>query len=447
MEAKIDKSDHPDQKGLNALKLNSYDQNDLFAGSKTGQIISLENTLFYALTEFSKEKKMCLFLPKSYVDYVPPKLHRGKSSWYVSYYVKNPETGKMKLFRVKVNRFHGTKERLHAAKEIMAAIQERLALGWNPLLERIAPQSSEPAFKALDLFLTVKAKEMESQSVASYKSYMNIFRQFLEHEGFTEQSLICSINENTAKKFMASLEMKRTVSPRTYNNYLSFALTLFDWLREKGFVGQNCFAGLKRKPRRLMKKTRRTLTEPELQRLITFCQKDNPAFLAICLLCYCCFIRPKEIALLRCRDIDLERQLVHVRPEIAKNDHESYRTIPDAMMPLMRTLDLSRREWFVFGYHPARACDFSPAPDTASNKRFSDYWSRVVRPACGFDMDLQLYSLKDTGITNMLGDGISINLVQQQADHSSVAMTALYVGRRADASDVIRKTDILSHQA
>ena len=65
------------------------------------------------------------------------------------------------------------------------------------------------------------------------------------------------------------------------------------------------------------------------------------------------------------------------------------------------------------------------------------------RMACDFPMELQFYSLKDTGITNMLVDGVPINLVQQQADHSSVAMTAVYVGKKPEADKKLRKLEIL----
>ena len=43
----------------------------------------------------------------------------------------------------------------------------------------------------------------------------------------------------------------------------------------------------------------------------------------------------------------------------------------------------------------------------------------------------------------MLGEVTAINLVQQQADHSSVAMTAIYVGHTGTASDELKKTSIL----
>ena len=358
---------------------------------------------------------MLFSLPHAHLDYVPPKLHRGKTSWYISYYVKNPATGKLKLFRVKVNRYHNQKERIQAAKEIMAGLQERLALGWNPMVSKAAPMATVPAFQVFDTYLRVKSREMEKQSYATYASYVRIFRGWLESQGCTGTTPISAITEGTARQYMNYLETEKSVSPRSYNNYLSFMVTFLDWMKDKGYIQANVFTGIKRKPRRLMAKKRRMLTDEELGTLFTWLQENNPEYLAVCLLCYCCFMRPKEIALLRCGDIDIRKQLVHVRAEI-------------------------KRDWFLFGYHPGVRSDFRPSRVAGAKKRFSDYWAGTVRDACGFGLEVQFYSQKDTGITNMLGEGVAINLVQQQADHSSVAMTALYVGHKSTASEELKSS-------
>lgn len=436
------KSSHPDQKPPNGLTLSELHDFPESSRVTDGSQFFLGDTLFSALEAFSKEKKMCFSLPHAYIDYVPPKLHKAQSGWYISYYVKNPDTGKLKLFRTKVNQYKG-QERIRAAKEIMAALQERLALGWNPIVENVAPLATTPAFEVFDRYERVKTKEMEKQSLATYLSYIRIFRSYLESIGFQSATSIMAIKVDMAKKYMAWLEEERGVSPRSYNNHLSFQVTFFDWMKNRGYIQNNPFLGLKRKPKRLMTKKRRMLTDAELFTLFSWLHVNNPEYLAVCLLCYCCFMRPKEIALLKCRDIDLRNQLVHVRAEIAKNDNESFRTIPDAMMPVMRQLDLSHPDWYLFGNHPGVRSDFRPAREPGAKKRFSDYWATTIRDACAFGMDIQFYSQKDTGITNMLGDGVAINLVQQQADHATVAMTAIYVGHKATASDELKKADII----
>lgn len=168
---------------------------------------------------------------------------------------------------------------------------------------------------------------------------------------------------------------------------------------------------------------------------------NNIEYLAMCMICYACLIRPKELVMLRCRDIDLEKQLIHITPEIAKNDKESFRTIPDGLVPLLRQLDYSHPDWYLFGQNNGGG-NFRPSKKMACSRKIAQWWNTNVRPGCGFGMDIQFYSLKDTGITDMLTEGIPINLVQQQADHSSVAMTAIYVGKVTTADNMLKEVEL-----
>lgn len=385
---------------------------------------------------------MFFYKPLPGIDYRAPKLTRGQE-WVIRYYVKDPESGKLRRIRIKINHVGPLKERARVAREMMAGIAERLALGWNPLREGSAPKSYQPAFEAYEAFITVKKKEAEAQSVASYRSYIKIFKEWLQEHGFDRERPICCVTRETALGFMDHLDSLQTISARTWNNYLSFMQSLHAWLVEKGFLPANPFDGIRRKPKRLTAKKRRTFSEEELARLFAWLQEHNPEYLAVCLLCYGCFIRPKEIALLKCRDVDLEAQTVHVRGEIAKNDKESYRTIPDEMMSAMRRLDLSHPDWALFGRNYGVGGDFRPGREHADHRKFAGYWSGVVRDALGFPDQLQLYSLKDTGITRMATAGISINLVQQQADHCNVAITSVYLGKAPEACERIRHAKIL----
>jgi len=379
--------------------------------------------------------------PRAFVDFTPPRLHKGAKEWYVYYYVRNPETGKMKRFRVKVNRYHSVKEKLAAARAVIAALSEKLALGWNPLFEHIAPKAGTPAYEVFDAFERAKAKEMEKQSLASYRSYVNCFRKWMIGRGATQRTLISSITHEHARAYLDYLD--DIVSPATWNNYLSFMVTFFTWIRKKGYIKDNPFEGFDRKPKRLTKKKRHMFDAEQLETLFSYLAKENPEFLSICLLCYCCFIRPKEISLLRCSDIDLEKQVVHVSEEIAKNDNESFRTIPDAAMPALRKLDLSHPEWFAFGYHAGNAKDFTPGKTPTTQKKIGHFWRRFVEPVCKFGKGISFYSLKDTGITRTLSEGVALNFVQQQADHSSPAITGIYVAKTALAIEKLKGVDIM----
>ena len=386
--------------------------------------------------------------PTPYLDYIPPHLTEGKE-WYVSYSVKNPETGKMKRFRIKINRIHNIRERRAAAKILIAQLQEKLALGWNPLLEAAAPKAYHRMFETLDSFLKAKSREMEPNSMRSYRSYIHYIKKWLLDHGQTEQMYVCSFTIAMAHEFMDELEDSGDFSPRTYNNYLAFCKILFNWMVDRQYVSANPFQDIKKKSKRLTKKNRRILTEEERARLFEYLPTFNKEYTAMCLMCYCCLLRPKEIALLKVGDIDLKKQLIHISGTIAKNDNDSSRTIPDDMVPYLKALDLSHPNLYLFGKH--RHCDFSPGKEPVCSREIARVWDRYVRKNCHFSMDVQFYSLKDTGVTNMIGAGVPISFVQQQADHSSVAMTAIYLGRQEEkANETLRSVDIIpedSHRA
>ena len=437
----LGKSSHPDKIGVNALKISDLPLFSTQNGSASGQYLF---SLHDAIAAFCKEKKIMLFKPTPYIDFTFPKLSEGTKEWLIYFYVKDPGSGRMKRIRIKINRIKNLRQRRAAAKQMIASLSEKLAMGWNPLLSDKAPKASTPLFDAFDAFEAVKKKEMEHQSFRSYQSFIRVFRGYLESIGFDKTRVAASVTRETAMAFLDYLEGRDDVSARTYNNYLSFLSTLWDWLRDKGYVTDNVFRDFKRKPKRLMNKKRRLLSQEEVTRLFSFLQGENPQFLCAVILCYCCFIRPKEIALLQGADLDLDGQRIFVRAEIAKNDNDSVRTIPDAALPFLERLRTVPPKHYLFGKNAGIGDDFSPGPIRGDQKKFSDYWKKVVRPACGFGNDIQFYSLKDTGITSMLESGIPINLVQQQADHSSVAMTAIYVGHRKGANEMVRGADIIN---
>ena len=390
------------------------------------------------IQEAAERKKMQFFQPIPLAHYKLCRLCQGKD-WYVYFYVINPETNRLKRVRIKINNVKPLRERRRMAKEMMAALDQRLSLGWNPFLEAKSPKSYHRLFDAFDAFLTVKQRELEANSMRSYRSLVSILQTWLLEHGFQEDAYANSVRMETATAFMDDFEMKLAV--KTYNNYVAFFRILFHWMVDKGYTDLNPFDGIAKKTRRRGSKNRRILTDEELARLISLLHGENVPYLAMCLICYCCLIRPKEIALLRCCDVDLQKQTIHVCASIAKNDSDSFRTIPNDLVPVLRALDYSRPDHYLFAEHDG--WDFRPGTKMVCSRKIAKYWDVVVRPACGFGLDVKFYSLKDSGITNMLTDGVPVNLVQQQADHSSIAMTAVYVGTKANAQEEIKTAGIL----
>lgn len=429
-------------KSANLLNINELADSPLKNGAQSGQQFP---SLYDTLDALCKEKKMSFLKPTPFVDYVPARLSESKE-WVVVWYVKDPVTNKMIRCRKKFNRIKQLTKRRASAKAFINTINERLALGWNPAVTSIAPRATTKLFEALDLFLKVKAKEAEENSMRSYRSYISMFKTWLKDKDISEDAYVCAITYEVAMELMDDVDSRKEISPRTYNNYLMFFRLLFNWMIDHDFISDNPFDRIKRKPKKLTKKKRRIFTDRELNTLFEFLGKNNPNYLCMALLCYCCFLRPKEIVSLRCNDIDLVRQVVHIRSEIAKNDNDSFRTIPDVIVPILRNLELSNGGLYLFsGSGSDTPYEFSPGRTQVCSRKIAKYWDTYVRPACGFNQDLQFYSLKDSGVTKMLTEKIPINLVQKQADHSSVAMTAIYVGDLPEANTELKKVNILPY--
>ena len=424
------------------LNINELTDSPLKNGAQPGQQFP---SLYDTLDALCKEKKMSFLKPTPFVDYVPARLSESKE-WVVVWYVKDPVTNKMIRCRKKFNRIKQLTKRRASAKAFINTINERLALGWNPAVTSIAPRATTKLFEALDLFLKVKAKEAEENSMRSYRSYISMFKTWLKDKDISEDAYVCAITYEVAMELMDDVDSRKDISPRTYNNYLMFFRLLFNWMIDHDFISDNPFDRIKRKPKKLTKKKRRILTDHELNILFEYLGKNNPNYLCMSLLCYCCFLRPKEIVSLKCNDIDLIKQVVHIRSEIAKNDNDSFRTIPDVIVPILRNLELSNGGLYLFsGSGSDTPYEFSPGRTQVCSRKIAKYWDTHVRPACGFNQDLQFYSLKDSGVTKMLTEKIPINLVQKQADHSSVAMTAIYVGDLPEANTELKKVNILPY--
>lgn len=373
----------------------------------------------------------------SLLNFIPPRLTKGKE-WYISYYSIYPATGKLRRIRIKLNRIKPVSQRNLVAKKLINEITEKQISGWNYFIESEAPKSYHFLFKVLDTFINVHEKELEYNSMRSYRSYVKFLKEYLLRNGYNDQMYVASFDRRIASDIMIEIKEGK-YSFCAYNNFLQFFVSLFNWLLQFNYISVNPFAHLKKIPKKLLKKIRKNLTETNREQLRDFLIREgNNNYLVMCLLCYYCFLRPNEISQLRVRDIDKARQLVYVSKEIAKNDNDSVRTIPDVMMQFVQKLDLNYPpEHYLFSMDIHNA--FVPGKKRAEGREIARYWNHI-RTKLEWPLSLQFYSLKDTGITNMLGDGVSTNFVQGQADHSSLTMTSIYAAKKNSvAEEQIRK--------
>ena len=125
---------------------------------------------------------------------------------------------------------------------------------------------------------------------------------------------------------------------------------------------------------------------------------------------------------MRVGDINIGNNTITLHEDQTKNRDSVTITMPQKVARLMIDLDLFSAHGGCYLFSDG----FKPGEKKRSEKMFRDYWFHHVRKPLGFSSKYVYYSLKDTGITNMLRNGIDPISVRDQARHSSLAVTNTY---------------------
>lgn len=367
------------------------------------------------------------------IDFIPARLTEGKE-WYVSFYALFPPSGKLRRRKIKLNRIRSATEKRKMGRRLILEINEKLARGWNPFVEDVAPKSFHRFADVLQTYMDIQSKDLKPFSFKSYKSMAKRMLDFLVEMGKDpETMLVYHFDSTVAADIMLRIKRDPNISARTFNNYLIFFKAFFNWMKSFSYIPKNPFENIKKQPKKRTAGTERQLfTKDMLADLRDFLAERNPRYFAMCLMCYYCFVRPNEITYIKLKDIDLKNQIVYIRADHAKNARTSTRTIPDAMLPYLTALDWSGSpEDYAFSDDVTSA--FVPGRKHLDPLKIARYWLNVRRHF-GWPTEIQFYNLKHTGITNMLADGVAPNFVQGQADHHSLEMTSVYAATQTPVS-------------
>ncbi len=370
-----------------------------------------------------------------FADYLPAELHTCKSRWFVAYYVKNPKTGKLHRKTIKINRIKSATERKKFGRKLVLEINKKLETGWNPFFEQEAPKSYTKLTDALEAYKNMKHRELTSKdSLRTYDSQISILKFFLTDIEKTPDLPIISFDAHSARRYMDYLYNVRKLSGRTFNNYKAFTVTLWNWFIENLYVKTNPFEAVKKKVEKL--KTRQIIDADTRQRIKNHLSDTNEhEYLAMIMLCFYGLIRPKEICLLRPEYFDFNRRIIVLPAEITKDKETRIVTISDDLLPFLDTIHVRTmpRGAYVF------SDNFKPGTTAKDSRIVGKRWSKL-RDELGMPAEYQFYSLKDSGIVQMLQNGVNPLDVRNQAGHASLDQTNEYAKyANPEGSDQIRK--------
>jgi len=355
-----------------------------------------------------------------FIDYIPAQLTQGKR-WYITYYVKHPETNVLVRKQIKVNRIVNIPERKKFARELVLNINDKLRVGWNPFIEQDAPKGFTPLRVALTQYLRSKTKEFTSEdSVRTYTSIINVLLEYVDDVLKKPDLLAISFDVATCNRFMTWVFDERDVGCRTFNNYRRFGVTIWNWLIANLYCKANVFQTVMKKKESA--KIRKNIDAASRVRIKEYLlQGGEIEFLAICQICYYGFIRPKEILHLKPEHVNMEANVFFLTSDLTKDNDNRVVTMPADLKETLAQLNIDtiNKENYIF------STGFKPGKVLKNSRDIGKRWSKL-RSDLKLPMSYQFYSLKDTGIVDLLQQGVSAKEVQNQAGHSSLEMTDKY---------------------
>lgn len=357
-------------------------------------------------------------------EWTPPSYHKGRE-FYIDFYAFNPSEGRLKRKKIMLGRFRSQRERNAYAKQLIEELTQKLVRGWNPWVEsKSAAQFT--SFQEVTSRYRQYVLKMHSDSsfreetMRDYLSRLGILEEWVEGSAY-KVFYPYQLDEVVLSKFMDYILIERNCSVQTYNNYLAWLRTFSGWMLQRRYIHDDPTSGL-RSIRRTTSKNRTVIPDSTLSTVRTYLEQHNKHFLLAAYILHYMFVRPHEMSLLRIGDFRLAKKTLILHGDQTKNRQDAVLTLPDHIVRLMAELK-------VFD-HPSQDYLFSdgcrPGKVWRDSKQFRDYWNHHVRKDLKLPKEYKFYSLKDTGITNMLRANTDPLSVRDQARHSSLLITNTY---------------------
>jgi len=190
------------------------------------------------------------------------------------------------------------------------------------------------------------------------------------------------------------------------------------------YIKDNPFKTIKRK--KVKAKKRIILSVADRQKLKKYLISNNyQEYYCMVLLAYYGLIRPQEITYIKKEYLFLDKRVIILPGSITKNGKNRVVSLPEFIINELKKLDLSGISGNKYIFSAGKG--FKPGRKKLDRREVSNFWARNIRPGAKLKKEIQFYSLRDTGIIEMLANGISPNEVKEQADHSSIEITNEYL--------------------
>ena len=363
-------------------------------------------------------------ISSEFMGYTPPILKKTASRGeHIEYYVYNPVTMKMERQRIRLEKlshqFKNRSQYKQMVMQLMMNLTGKLAGGWTPYGENQNVAEYTPINKAIEAYIADKSRDLRKASMVSYISVAKIFVEWLTTQNIHEMASHL-LNQRTCQRFMDELRDR----PKFNNTYLKKYRACFAWMVDRGYCKENPFEKIKTLKKQ--EKIRQLIPVDARETVINHVRTSkHPNYEIVMHLIFTSLIRPSEIERLQVRDVDLKNKCIHIPANKAKTHKDRDAALSDTCIAMLIPL-LSKPgilpTWYLIN------SNYECGPEPCYHGMFKKHWMKI-RKECGLPDEMQLYSLKDSGITEMLEAGVSINQVKEAAGHADISTTNKYIGK------------------
>lgn len=374
-----------------------------------------KSTLFAAFVKNQQTNLMT-------VPYTKAVLYDKSKEWYIYYQYQHPDTGKMVRFkeRFNMNRIHDLKERARFAKEALAFINEQLAAGFNPWVDK-RRTNGETVVQALDSLLLQLNLHATTTTKATYRLMKRRLTDFLAAEELLAMS-IAQVGYTTAVRFQSWMQRKG-LSPKTINATTAHLGLFWDAMTDK--TDTNPWRKLKliKEKRNQTSDIYEPVTREEMYTIFDFLNQQYRPFARLALMIYYSWGRTIELCRLRVGDVDLQRNVLHFHAGRTKNNKTAMVQIVQPLRDLLLEMQLQQ--------YPVNFYLFSdgwmPGTKPKKTNEVSERWRELVKGKLGIIKSM--YALKHTGNIDYLLQNkghVDLKWQQMQNRHHSSTMTERY---------------------
>lgn len=354
------------------------------------------------------------------LDWTFPRRCQSPSGDFITFKAKDPKTGKLREKRYWLEKFKAGVERDTMAAQMIANLLRNLQQNWNPFVPNLEDRSGTLLSEVVDDFKkTINAEVSKHiKTVKTRNDYFSRLSLFFNWADKNRVSVISQCTPAVVDSYLQWCLVNKGNSAQTRNNNRTFLSAFFGWCIKRHYLKSNPCAEIENV--RVNGKRRKPLSPLDMERVRCYLLDHDKHFLLAVMMQYYTFIRPKELSHIRLRDISVMNQTVIVPAMYSKNHREEPVALNDNILKLMVELEIFKfpNDFYLFGK------GFIPSAVRADERIFREKWSEI-RDELGFSYSKKFYSLKDTGIIDLIAAEGAVN-ARDQARHSSIAVTNQY---------------------